>query len=72
MWEQSKVVFVTLNIPGSNNNTLLWTGSFDNPTAQNQKVTERTSADIRWLESAFNMAKETHARAVVISIQADM
>lgn len=72
MWKQGKVVFVTLNIPGSNNDTLPWTGSFDNPTAQNQEVAERTSADIRWLEAAFDMAKEMHARAVVISTQADM
>lgn len=72
MWKQGKVAFVTLNIPGSNNDTLPWTGSFANPSAQNQEVAERTSADIRWLEAAFNMAKEKHARAVVISIQADM
>jgi hypothetical protein len=26
MWEQSRVVFVTLNIPGSNNDTLPWSG----------------------------------------------
>ena len=72
MWKQGKVVFVTLNIPGSNNDTLPWTGTFANPTAQNQEVAERTNADIRWLEAAFDMAEEQHARAVVISIQADM
>ncbi len=72
MWKQGKVVFVTLNIPGSNNDTLPWTGNFSNPAAQNQEVIERTSADIRWLEAAFDMAKEKNARVVVISIQADM
>ncbi|MDD5266732.1 MAG: hypothetical protein PHO08_06345 [Methylococcales bacterium] len=72
MWKQGKVVFVTLNVPGSNNDTLPWAGAFANPTAQTQEVAERTSADFRWLEAAFDMAKKDHARAVVIGIQADM
>jgi hypothetical protein len=35
-------------------------------------VATRTAADIRWLESAFDFADRTNARAVVIGIQADM
>jgi hypothetical protein len=72
MWKQDKVVFVTLNIPGSNNDTLSWAGTFANPIAQTQEVAERTSADFRWLETAFDKAKKEHARAMVIGIQADM
>jgi len=72
MWEDSKVVFVTLNLPGSNNDTVQWTGAFTNPTAQAQEVFERTAADMRWLERAFHDAEDRHARAVVIAIQADM
>ena len=72
MWDESRVQFVTLNLPGSNNDTLLWSGAFSNPTAQQKEVAERTSADIRWLDAAFDEAEEDHARAVVIFVQADM
>src|SRR5262249_38237007 len=72
IWEDAKVVFVTLNMPGSNNDTLPWTNGFENPTAQAQEVADRTAADIRWLRTAFNHAMSTHARAVVIALQADM
>jgi len=47
MWKQGKVIFVTLNIPGSNNDILPWAGTFANPIAQTQEVAERTSADFR-------------------------
>jgi hypothetical protein len=37
MWEDSKVVFATFNMPGgSNNDTAPWTGTFANPTRQAQ------------------------------------
>jgi hypothetical protein len=72
MWADGKVVFVTVNMPGSNNNTLPWTNGFENPTAQAQEVANRTAADIRWLQSGFKQAKEMHAKAVVIALQADM
>jgi hypothetical protein len=71
-WVDSKVVFVTLNLPGSNNDTLPWAGTFFNPEAQNKEVAERTDADIRWLQAAFDEAQEEHARAVVVVVQADM
>lgn len=72
MWEDSKVVFVTVNMPGSNNDTLAWTGIFADPSAQNQEVAQRTAADMRWLESAFNLAQKSHAKALVLGLQADM
>ena len=72
MWEESKVVFVTVNMPGSNNDTLPWSGTFANPGAQDLEVAERTAADIRWLETAFKEAEDRHAKAVVIALQADM
>src|SRR4051812_6139702 len=53
MWEQSQVVFVTLNIPGgSNNDDDLWNaGAFGatKSAAQIQEVAQRTAADLRWL-----------------------
>jgi len=72
MWDDSRIVFVTMNIPGSNNDTLPWTGAFANPGAQMQEVSERNAANMRWLNAAFDQAKKDHARAVVIAIQADM
>lgn len=71
LWMDQKVVFVTLNMPGSNNDTLPWTNGFASP-AQAQEVAARTGADIRWLQAAFALAAEDHARAVVIGLQADM
>lgn len=72
MWEASRVVFVTVNLPGSNNDTSEWTGDFSNLDAQAQEVADRTGADIRWLQAAFKEAQEEHARAIVIALQADV
>lgn len=72
MWMDGKVLFVTVNMPGSNNDTVPWSGVFSNPAAQDQEVAERTGADIRWLQTAFQMAEKAHAKAVVIGQQADM
>jgi len=72
MWTDSKIAFVMLNIPGSNNDTLPWAGIFANPAAQSQEVAERNAANGRWLEAAFAMAEKNHARALVIGTQADM
>lgn len=71
-WDASQVVFVTLNVPGSNNDTLPWTGVFSDTTAQAKEVADRTAADIRWLKAAFAEAREEHAKGVVIGLQADM
>lgn len=77
MWEQSRVLFVTLNIPGgSNNDQDIWyaTANASPPLsgAQIQEIAERTDADIRWLDLAFALAKLTGAKGVVIQSQADM
>jgi hypothetical protein len=72
MWEESQVVFVTLNMPGSNNDGLTWTAPFTNEPARLQEVAERTAADIRWLEQAFALAEANGAAAVLIALQADM
>ncbi len=76
MWEQAKVLFVTLNIPGgSNNDDDLWnSGAFGavRSAPQIQEVAQRTSADLRWLDAAFARAKAHGAKAVVIMDQSDM
>jgi hypothetical protein len=76
IWEQSKVLFVTLNIPGgSNNDDDQWnTGAFGAVKSgpQLQEVAQRTAADLRWLDAAFTQAKAHGANAVIIMEQADM
>lgn len=72
IWENANVVFVTLNMPGSNNDTLPWTNGFEDATAHAQEVQNRTAADTRWLQAAFKLAESSHAKAVVIALQADM
>jgi hypothetical protein len=73
MWSDGKVVFVTINMPGgSNNDTAPWSAPFADPAAQAAEVVARTGADIRWLQDAFDVAADHHARAVVIGLQADL
>jgi len=73
MWVQSRVLFVTVNVPGgSNNDQDIWFGTPAMSTAQTQEVSDRTGADIRWLDTAFAIAKLLRLNAVVIQSQADM
>ena len=76
MFEQSKVLFVTLNIPGgSNNDDDLWnTGAFGavRSAPQIQEVAQRTAADLRWLDAAFARAQAHGDKAVLIMEQSDM
>jgi hypothetical protein len=72
IWEESQIVFVTLNMPGSNNDGLPWSSPFTNEVARLQEVAERTGADIRWLRRAFALAEANEAAAVLIALQADM
>jgi hypothetical protein len=76
MWEQSKTVFVTLNIPGGSNNDIdPWYASHKglpvNPDQQ-KEMDQRTGADVRWLGAAFPLAEADNAHSVVIIGQADM
>jgi hypothetical protein len=73
IWEDSKVVFVTVNMPGgSNNDTAPWTNGFGNAAAQAQEVSTRSAANIRWLQAAFKYAEQSNAKALVLALQADM
>ncbi len=66
-----KTVFVTVHLPGSNNDSLPWGNGFENPEAQDQERVERTEAAERWLKTAFILAKAHHAKALVVATQAD-
>jgi hypothetical protein len=76
MWEQSKTVFVTLNVPGGSNNDIDPWYAKTHPTSWNpDQATEmnaRTAADVSWLNAAFAQAEADNAHSVVIVGQADM
>jgi hypothetical protein len=70
-WHESRVQWGTIDVPGSNNDWLPWFGA-PRPQAQIDEVTDRTAADVGWVEHVFAAAKANKARAVVIATQADM
>jgi hypothetical protein len=77
MWEQSKTLFVTLNLPGGSNNDFdAWNNKPNaTPPLNNNDQSERiarTAADVRWLNQAFATAEADNAHSVVIIGQADM
>ncbi len=73
MWEQARVLFVTVNLPGgSNNDADVWYGAASASGEQTQEAALRTGADLRWLDAAFAQAKTDRMAAVVIQTQADM
>lgn len=73
MWDQSKVLFLTLNIPGgSNNDTDPWFGAASITQEQQIEVMQRTQADLHWIDLAFAQAQRDNVEAIVIASQADM
>jgi hypothetical protein len=72
LWAQRDIVFVTINVPGgSNNDADPW---YKAPLSQAQidERTQRTDADLRWIDAAFGLAADRNAKGVVITAQADM
>ena len=73
MWEQNGVLFVTINLPGGSNNDLdVWYAAPAETAEQTQEREERTGADLRWLDTAFALARLSRVKGVVIMAQADM
>jgi hypothetical protein len=72
MWQHRNVMFVTVNMPGSNNDGLVWTAPFTDEPARVAEAAKRTLADLRWLNKAFDRAEEQGAKGLVIGLQADM
>jgi hypothetical protein len=56
---------------GSNNSLALWTGQTSPTPAQSAEAEARIAAAIEWLDAAFDLAERTHARGVVLMMQAD-
>ena len=63
-WTHGDVVFVTLHVIGSNNN-LGRTPEMD------AEYKERTAANLHWMSEAFDLAKRSGSRAIMIIAQAN-
>lgn len=72
MWMESTVVFSTLNVPGSNNGTVPWTGAWAGDPDQAAEVSARNAANMAWLSKTFDTAEANDANGVALILQADM
>ena len=71
-WWQPPVQFATVHVVGSNNDWLPWFGAPTQSPEQVAEYTARNAADLAWLAETFKSARQRHARAVVLAIQADL
>jgi hypothetical protein len=73
------IVFVGLNVPGSNNDkvssdkecTSKSARTADQCKADNAEYAERDAADVAWMHESFALAKAQNAPGIVIVVQAD-
>ena len=78
-FEHGGIVFVGLNVPGSNNNKVnddktCTTKSARTPeqcTPTMPNIAERDAANIAWMHEAFELAKKDQAPGIVLVLQAD-
>lgn len=63
-WTQGVVVFVTLHMPGSNNNR-------GRTPEMDAEYVERNAANIEWMLKAFEYAKQNNSKALMILTQAN-
>jgi hypothetical protein len=78
-FDYGNIVFVGLNVPGSNNNFVLDDKDCKNKSARtsadceagNAEYLERDAANIEWLKASFSAAKTSAAKGLVIAFQAD-
>ncbi len=63
-WTRGNVLFVGLNIPGSNNN-------FGRAPEADREYVERNAANLAWLKDSFDQAKRNRQAAIVLTIQAN-
>jgi hypothetical protein len=73
-YARNGIAFAALDIPGSNNSTLPWSGlGYTEPTPEQlQEAGARTAADIALIRDTFAQAEADGSRAVVLQTQADM
>jgi len=64
-WVMNNYLFVSLHIPGSNNN-------FERSLQAVSEYFERNRANITWIENVFSLATKNHYSGIVFFYQADM
>jgi hypothetical protein len=72
MWEQSQVLFVTINLPGGSNDDADNWYKETRTQEQTDEIARRDQADLDWLDAAFAQAAHDKVQGVVIALQADM
>ncbi|RZS53132.1 hypothetical protein [Sphaerotilus mobilis] len=78
-FSQGPVLFVGLNVPGSNNNLVLNAQECSDKSvrkaaqcdAANAEFLERDAANIAWLNQSFDQARSQKARGIVVTVQGD-
>lgn len=63
-WIHGGVLFIGLNIPGSNNN-------FGRTKEMDAEYRERNAANLAWMKQAFELARQEGLKGIVLSIQAN-
>jgi hypothetical protein len=72
LWSQAGAEFGVINVPGSNNSLLPWTGNTEPTPEQLAEVRSRTAADLQWIDRIFAAARASNAAGVFVGMQADM
>ena len=63
-WTHGDVVFVGLNVPGSNNN-------LGRTPAMDAEYRDRNAANLVWMQEAFDFARQQEAKGIMLVIQAN-
>ena len=63
-WTYGDVVFVGLNVPGSNNN-------LGRTPAMDAEYRDRNAANLVWMQEAFDFARQQEAKGIMLVIQAN-
>jgi len=70
-WIESRVVFATLHVVGSDNGLAPWTGNTSVTEAQAAEVAARVAATLEWIDQAFDAAEADGLPGVALIMQAD-
>jgi hypothetical protein len=66
------VTYVTLNVPGSDNNAPQFDATGAQVDGDLAEYTARNAANLAWLRDSFAAARQAHSIAVMVVLQADM
>lgn len=71
-WSLAPVAYIGVNVPGSDNNAPQFDATGKQIDGDVAEYAARNAANLAWLGSSFAAAKEEHAKAVMVILQADM